>query len=225
MARWRITAKHYIHAEQFGQVTKWVQEETNVSAAPIKGVVYPGRTIRKEHIVPMLIDPDDPWCINPNEGFCVVATRGSEKPGDIVLVSDVPTPDMEPLDDAAREISDKYRSKWVSPIDGMPISMGEDFGSKLLQLLEQQLNTVPMQGQPQPANVSLASASNDEVAALRAQMAEMQKMMAQMMGGSAVGEAEPLTDLDPEAPPQPPKAAPAGVVAPRKPAPQGIRRL
>jgi hypothetical protein len=133
MARWKPTAKHYFHARQFGQPTEWQREEVNVQT---------GRAFRKSYVVPMFIDPDDPWCINRHLGYCVLATEGCAQPGDIEIFNFKPTPDMEPLDDEARALSEAERPNWINPIDGLSPQMGEDFAQQLLGALQQRANSI-----------------------------------------------------------------------------------
>lgn len=188
MARWRVTAKHYINAKQYGEDTTWVREETNRDT---------GRAFRRTFAVPLYIDPEDPGCINRSLGFCVVATEGKEMPGDIILLGP-PTPDMEPLDDEAREITKAESVKWKDPINSLPISIGDDFGNQLLAMLTAQFNTVANQ----PANTSLKTASTDEVAELRRMVEALQAQLA----NPATTE-EPLEDINPEALTPPPVTA------------------
>lgn len=185
MARWRVTAKHYINAKQFGEDTTWVREETNRDT---------GRAFRRTFSVPLYIDPDDPICINKNVGFCVVAKEGTELLGDIVF-DGPPTPDMEPLDDEAREITSKESAKWKDPINSLPVAIGEDFGQKLLAMLTSQFNAVSLQ----PSNTSLKGSSSTEVDELKAMLAEQAKQIALLMGKDSKAE-EPLIDIDPDAP-------------------------
>ncbi len=192
MARWRVTAKHYINARQFGEDTTWVREETNRDT---------GRAFRRTFQVPLYIDPEDPICINKNLGFCVVASEGSEMPGDIIL-DGPPTPDMEPMDDEARAITKAESVKWKDPINSLPIQVGEDFGQQLLAMLTAQFNTVANQ----PANTSLRGAGNAEIEQMKAMIAEQAKQIAQLMGAKIE---EPLPKPEPEFP-----LAPPSVVAP-----------
>lgn len=188
MARWRVTAKHYINAKQYGEDTTWVREETNRDT---------GRAFRRTFTVPLYIDPEDPGCINRNLGFCVVATEGKEMPGDIILLGP-PTPDMEPLDDEAREITKAESVKWKDPINSLPISIGDDFGNQLLAMLTAQFNTVANQ----PTNTSLKTASTDEVAELRRMIEALQAQLA-----NPTATEEPLEDINPETLTPPPVAA------------------
>jgi hypothetical protein len=167
MARWKVTAKHYVHAEQYGQPTEWERQETNVQT---------GRMFRKTYKVPMFIDPDDPFCVNKFEGICVVARAGTEKPGDIVFTGP-PTPDMEPLDADAQAETDEHKHKWINPIDSLAPEIGGDFGKQILALLERQLDAA---GRPQPA-VSLAGASSADIESLKSIVAKQQEMINQLM--------------------------------------------
>lgn len=195
MARWRVTAKHYINARQFGEPTQWVREETNRDT---------GRAFRRTFDVPLYIDPEDPICINKNLGICVVASEGSEMPGDIILLGP-PTPDMEPMDDDARKVTAAESAKWKDPINALPIHIGEDFGAQLLNMLTAQMNTVA-----KVPNTSLAGAGPSDIAELKALLAEQQKQIAALMGAQHPS-SDPLPEIDPELP-----IAPPPTVAPQR---------
>lgn len=189
MARWRVTAKHYLLAKQFGEDTTWVREETNRDT---------GRAFRRTFAVPLYIDPEDPLCINRNLGFCVVATEGSEMPGDITLLSPC-TPDMEPLDDDAKRITAEESKKWKDPINSLPISIGDDFGNQLLAMLTAQFNNVS-----NAPSVSLKGASTNELDELKKILAAQQEQIAKLIaGGTTIGSEEPLVDINPDAPQMP----------------------
>ena len=158
MARWKLTAKHYLEALQFGQPSEWQREEINVQS---------GRAFRKTYPVPMFIDPDDPHCINRHLGYCVIATEGSDQPGDLIVSNFKPTPDMEPLDEEARQLSEIERPHWINPIDGLSPTMGEDFANQLLAALQQQMNKT------QVGSIG----SNAEVSNLSALVAAQQKQI------------------------------------------------
>lgn len=191
MARWRVTAKHYLLARQFGEETTWVREETNRDT---------GRAFRRTFAVPLYIDPEDPICINRNIGYCVVATEGSEMPGDITLLSPC-TPDMEPLDDDAKRITAEESKKWKDPINSLPISIGDDFGNQLLAMLTAQFNNVS-----NAPSVSLKGASTSELDELKAMLAAQQEQIAKLIGATSTPTEveEPLTDINPDAPQMPP---------------------
>ncbi len=176
MARWKLTAKHYLHALQYGQPSEWQREEINVQS---------GRAFRKTYPVPMFIDPDDPHCINRHLGYCVIATEGSDQPGDLIVSNFKPTPDMEPLDEEARQLSEVERPHWINPIDGLSPTMGEDFANQLLAALQQQMNKTQVG----------STGSNAEVSNLSALVAAQQKQIEALIlalsgsGRGAEGEA------------------------------------
>jgi hypothetical protein len=190
MARWKVTAKHYIHAEQYGQPTEWERQETNQQT---------GRMFRKAYKVPMFIDPEDPFCINRLEGFCVVARPDGSRPGDIIFTGP-PTMDMEPLDAEAQAETDAEKHKWVNPIDSLPAQIGADFGKFLEENFLSMFNSTQAKI---PQNASLKGASSDEVSQLREMVARQQEMLDKILKAQAPKQ-EPLfpdIDKEPEAPP------------------------
>jgi len=182
MARWKVTAKHYIHATQYGQPTEWERQETNTDT---------GRLFRKAYKVPLYIDPEDKFCVNKHEGFCVVARPGSEKPGDI-LFEGPPTMDMEPLDEEARKETEAEKHKWVDPINSLPATIGEDFGRSLLEALSAQLDQA---GRGAQQNVSLRGAPNEEIAQMKAMMAKQQELIDKLLASQAPLPSEPIEEL------------------------------
>jgi hypothetical protein len=197
MARWKLTAKHYIYAEQYGQPTEWERQETNTDT---------GRMFRRAYKVPMYIDPDDRFCINPHEGICVVARKGTEHPGDIVFFGP-PTADMEPLDDGARAETEAERHRWINPIEGLEPTIGADFGKQMLEMLERQLDA---------ATAGRSAPRSDDLQALKDMIAAQQKQIEALMQ-APIAAVEPiptddppvepniaLKDIDPDALPAPP---------------------
>src|SRR6266849_5825322 len=191
MPRWKLTAKHYLHALQSGQPSEWQREENNVQS---------GRAFRKTYPVPMFIDPDDPHCINRHLGYCVIATEGSDQPGDLIVSNFKPTPDMEPLDEEARQLSEVERPHWINPIDGLSPTMGEDFANQLLAALQQQMNKV---GGISPTQLGVNSELSSLVAA---QQKQIDALIHALSGSGRSGEGEgpsaaraddPMTDYNP----------------------------
>ena len=137
MARWKLLSGHYLNVPG----TKWEYSEINRTN---------GRPNRVEFDVPMLLDPTDPtmWThkSSPDEGEIVVC-QGNGDPRDIVFVGD-PTPDMEPLDDEAREISAKFTKKWAAFGGGSStVSFGENIVDQLqLELARKQSEPAPIPG-------------------------------------------------------------------------------
>lgn len=213
MARWKVTAKHYIHAEQYGQPTEWERQETNVDT---------GRMFRKTFKVPLYIDPDDRFCINQQEGFCVVARKGSEKPGDIVFFG-APTPDMEPLDAEAQAETDEIKHKWINPIEGLDPQIGQEFGKQLLEMLNKQLD--------QASAVSLKKVAPSEIDDLKTLILRQQEQINALTRNLAPQpkvEDPPEDDRPPVLDPLPPDADPEALPAPppvRVNRPGGFRRV
>lgn len=110
MARWRLTAAHYLNVKG----TQWEYIEVNRTS---------GKQERKIFDVPVHLDPNEPsdWNVryNKDEGDVVVSDGKGNQPKDIIF-SGPPTPDMDPLDDAARKITDSLRSSWKHPIESLP---------------------------------------------------------------------------------------------------------
>lgn len=175
MARWRLTAKHYLNVPDM----EWEYKETTAE----------GRQHRKIFIVPRYLNPDDPsdW----TEGNdCVVCLEGKGHRKDIVFLGD-PTPDMEPLDPEAEEISNSLRPSWQHPIDSLP-GQGVEYGDMLLEKLTAQIDALAS-GRALP-NTSAAQVSVDQFAALQAQVAQLTEMNARLLEQMAATQAEPKAE-------------------------------
>lgn len=106
MARWKLAAPHYLNVEG----TKWEYQEVSRTT---------GKTIRMQIPVPTYLDPRDPADFNykwgrggEDEGEIIVCrASGAHDPKDIAFIGD-PTPDMIPLDDEAKTISDGFTERW-----------------------------------------------------------------------------------------------------------------
>lgn len=157
MARWKLTAAHYLNVPG----TEVEFKETNRDT---------GRQARKLYEVPLLLNPEDPADHNyPGE---IIVAQGTAQGKDILFVGE-PTPDMEPLDEEARKISDSLRPKWAHPIESMPAN-GETYSEALLRTFTTQV-TRAMSGQP----VQPTSAPGIDPAAfaeLQRQVTELQKI-------------------------------------------------
>lgn len=166
MARWRLTAKHYIHAKRFNEETQWVREETNRDT---------GRSSRKTYKVPMYLDPENGQDQN-YPGEIIVAYEGTKFPHDIILEGP-PTPDMEPLDAEAEEISAKYKPGWIDPIESLPAN-GGNYSEALLEVLSKQLDAASRQNATKPT-VDLAAFEKmqADIKSLMEQNAKLQAMV------------------------------------------------
>lgn len=161
MARWRLTQPHYLKV--LG--TQYHYEETDRET---------GETNRHAFDVPRFLHPENPRDCRSPEG-CVVAHEGSTVRGDWLFVGE-PTPDMEPLDDEARTISESFAAKWKHPIDSIESQGG--FGEALLRKLDQQLTQV-LAGAKGNA-VSVGDVSKEEFAKLQDQVASLMAKNAEL---------------------------------------------
>lgn len=103
--RWKLLTPHYLNVPG----TVWTQEEQPF-ATP--------KRIKREFKVPLYLNPEDPsqWTEKNEDrtfGWIVVCHEGKGKPSDTIFVGP-PTPDMEPMDDEARELSKSYQSQWAT---------------------------------------------------------------------------------------------------------------
>lgn len=114
MARWKLTASHYLTVKG----NAWEQIEVDQMT---------GRQIRKQYAVPMQLDIADPSVWNGN---IIRNPRGEILGGDIIVAYEAkahepkdylfigtPTPDMFPLDDEATEISAGFEKVWNAKPD------------------------------------------------------------------------------------------------------------
>jgi hypothetical protein len=123
MARWYLTAPHYLKVPGI----EWQYNETDR---------FTGRTKVKKFPVPLYLNPNDSGDWNykadgahgiqevnddPDLGFVVVCLEGRGQPRDIPFPGP-PTPDMTPIDDEAKAITDQWvkSGKWTHPIEDLP---------------------------------------------------------------------------------------------------------
>lgn len=157
MARWSLRNPHYLNVPG----NEWMQEETDRET---------GKRARKLYTVPQLLDPNNPQDQNYRELGQVIVCHESKGQGrDIVFVGE-PTPEMEPLDDEAEQISKSLQSKWEHPIETLPANggMNEAESAFMKHLMES------FSKNAQPQNTSVLEG---EVEALKKQVA---KLMAQI---------------------------------------------
>lgn len=166
MARWKLTAKHYLPVPG----TEWDYKETDATT---------GRQKRKVFVVPRYLDPDDPSDQNP-EGLCVVTNVEDPRdhPFDIYFTG-APTPDMEPLDEEAESISAALRQKWDHPIESLPANGGMNeaekaFMQNMMQEFAKAIGT-------QPQAVSAPGVSAEAFEAVKKQLEELASANAALM--------------------------------------------
>lgn len=173
MARWRLTAPHYLNVEG----NSWEYKEVNRTN---------GKQVRTVFPVPLHLDPDNPtdWNIvrGKDDGEIVVATEASPAfPHDIIFIGS-PTPDMVPLDEEAKAISASMASKWKHPIE----SLTGTYADAMLKDLGEQMEEV--RGRTASAPVE---GMTELLTAMTAMMKQNQEMMAMLAGGMGRAEPEP----------------------------------
>lgn len=167
--RWRLNSSHYLNVPG----TEWEYKEESRTA---------GRPIRQRINVPMLLDVNDPSMWNDKQNrWIIVCHEGKGLPSDIVFVGD-PTPEMEPLDDEARELSNKFAVRWnASPetlgIGGYDQALIERISSQV----EEQLKGNMVQPISQPVGDSQIVELKELVAKLSERIAQQDAIIAAAM--------------------------------------------
>jgi len=155
MARFRLRCGHYLNIidNYSGEQVEWIYEETDRTT---------GRTNRKKYHVPMLLDAET-----------IVTTKADKAfPNDTVFFGD-PTPDMEPLDEEAEALIESLKSKWIHPIDTLPVNGGMNeqekaFMATMMESFAKQVGAA-LPAQPQ----AIGSVSREEFEALQKQLADL----------------------------------------------------
>jgi hypothetical protein len=152
---------HYLNVLCLADGTEgeWVKEETNRTT---------GRMSRHTYKVPVLLDTNNSQDFNDPDGI-IVCLEGKGGPNDIAFFGNC-TPDMEPLDDEAEEISASMRDKWNHPIDSLPANGG--MNEREMKFMEQLMKAVG-DGASTP-NIAIPNA---EIEALKAQVAKLTKLV------------------------------------------------
>lgn len=166
--RWRLLQPHYLNVDHLPDGTKieYEHKETNRES---------GRAVRKMFVVPVLLDPRDASDHNyPGDIIVAQIIDGHSAPlrQDIIFTG-VPTPDMEPLNEAAEAISAEHRQRWEHPIDTLPINGGMDDREKAF--MENMMKAFVGAGAA-AANATVPQAQYDE---LKNRLAKLEVLLAQ----------------------------------------------
>lgn len=166
MARWRLMNSHYLSVPG----TEWEYSETDRTT---------GKRGRKVFEVPAFLNPNDRADQNyPELGEIIVCYEGKGERKDIVFVGE-PTPDMEPVDAEAEEISASLASKWKHPIETLP-SHG-DYSASLLTAFERQIAAV-LKSVPGAAPVNVGGVDPAEFKQMQEQLAALMARNAELEG-------------------------------------------
>lgn len=163
--RWRLNSKHYLRVAELpdGTRVEWEHKETSRET---------GRTVRKLYPVPILLDPDTPGdCNYPGEIIVAHAVDGAINLSQDLIFEGNPTPEMEPLNDAAQAITATMRDRWDHPIESLPANGGmtsaeSAFMQRLMETFERAAT---------PVASSVTQAQYDE---LKAQVAALTTALA-----------------------------------------------
>lgn len=161
MARWRLTDAHYLNVPGI----EWEYKESDRET---------GRQARKVYHVPLYLNPKnrEDWNYPQDEAIIVSNREDRAHPRDLVFVGP-PTPDMEPIDDEAKAISQDYhdRGVWKHPIENLNMtysqSMLSEFEQQLAALLAGQTPKTPQK------SVSAKGVDPDDFAKLQEQVAAL----------------------------------------------------
>lgn len=163
--RWRLTAEHHLNVAQLPDGTKveWEHKETARES---------GRTVRKLYPVPMYLNPKDPADHNhPGEIIVAHEVDGARNDPRDYIFSSPPTPEMEPLNEAAEAITEVWKDRWNNPVDSLPSNGGmtsseSAFMQKMMDAFER---IAPPRAEPK--------ADTDEVFELRERLAKLEAMI------------------------------------------------
>ena len=165
MARWRLNDKHYIYVE--GTECEYVETDQET-----------GKRARKIYEVPRFLDPKDPKDHN-YPGEIVVSHLPNGR--DYIFHGD-PTPDMEPLDEEAKAISDKLRPRWREPFSelDMYFMSEQNYSQSMLRMNERLLDNAARQAPQSLGGVTREDFEKlqEQVAALLEQNAKLQEKAA-----------------------------------------------
>ena len=177
MARWRLAAAHYINTND----TVWEYSEVDRTT---------GRPKRTQFPVPRLLNPEDPGDWNyvyskdgfgkPDTGEIIVA-QGDHEPKDYVFEGDV-TPDMVPMDDAAKKISAASAHKWKYSAE----KMHGTYADEMMKDLTEQLNEV------RAASTPAAEGMTELLTAMTGMMKQNQDILSALVATKAPAAAQTI---------------------------------
>lgn len=164
MARWKLTAPHYLKTEGVEWEYQELDRKTN-------------RQVRRKFEVPVYLDPRDPgdwnnrWGSKDNEdGEVIVCYKGRGEGRDYVFFGN-PTPDMVPIDDEAREISARFTTQWsFKPETDTP----GDFSQSLVDKFQAEMAEI----ENKPVQIEGMAELVTAMAASQAQTTELIKSLA-----------------------------------------------
>lgn len=165
--RWRLMTSHYLNVPG----TEWEHNESDRTT---------GKAVRKLYTVPALLDPRNPNDCN-RDGECVVAHAIDglrNERSDVIFLGD-PTPNMEPINDEAEEISNGLKAKWTNPIETLPANGGMNDQEKAFMEKMMMAFAGTMQARNQPIPNAEVNELKDRLAKLEALLVAQAKPAAE----------------------------------------------
>ena len=169
MARWRLTTGHYLNVPG----TEWEYKESDRET---------GRSARKVFEVPLYLHPDSKADQNyPEQDMIAVSNKFDPNFRRDYVFAGPPTPDMDPLDDEAREISQGFRDRgeWKHPIETLDMN----YSQSVLSDFERQIAQIVANNVPKAQPVVMASenaVSAEDFKKLQEQVAALMNRNAQL---------------------------------------------
>jgi hypothetical protein len=154
---------HYINVPG----TEWEYKESDRET---------NRSVRRVYQVPLYLDPKDAADFTDRSNGWVVVSHKFDKanPRDIVFVGP-PTPNMEPIDDEAEQISQRYidSGAWKHPIESLNMTYSQSILSEFEQKLASMLSGgIPVSPPPNVSTESISKKQFDELQATVKQLME-----------------------------------------------------
>ncbi|HEX4500627.1 MAG TPA: hypothetical protein VH187_05555 [Scandinavium sp.] len=167
MARWTLKDAHYLSVPG----TEWEYQETDRET---------GRRLRKVFEVPLYLNPknEEDWNYRSEQVIIVSNKEDPQYPRDIVFTGD-PTPDMEPIDEEAKKISQDYvdRGMWKHPIESLNMTYSQSILSELEQAM---VKGVVDKIQVQAPNVSAGAVTKKQFDELQATVKQLMEQNAKL---------------------------------------------
>jgi hypothetical protein len=177
MARWKLLEAHYLRVEG----TKWEYSEVDRIT---------GRPKRTQFDVPLLINPNDEGDLksygqnDPDGNLALIVGHGTKGPhGRDILWFEKdgspgrPTPNMIPLDDEAKEISEKSERGWKDPgSQGAPT-----YAENMIDGFIAKMSELQVSAQAAPKNDGIT----EVLATMTAMMAKQTEILAQLAAPQA----------------------------------------
>lgn len=180
MARWRLTAPHYLSVPG----TVWEYKEVDRTTGKQKRVTFD---------VPMYLNPNDPgdWNHKYGQDFgeIIVSNGNDALPNDIIFSGD-PTPDMVPLDPEAAKISASFAKKWKHPIE----SLTGSYADVLLDQLQSEVAEARAK-----APTTQIDGMAELLAAMTSVMKQNQEILAQLARGPSSDQSKTVVHNEPRA--------------------------